>query len=60
MVVVIGAVRYMCMVSVIALIANVILDLILAPMFGLAGILCATAIVHTISTLLLFRKIASS
>ena len=60
MVVVIGAVRYMCMVSVIALIANVILDLTLAPMFGLAGILCATAIVHTISTALLFRKITSS
>ncbi|MFK7910216.1 MAG: murein biosynthesis integral membrane protein MurJ [Akkermansiaceae bacterium] len=60
MVIAMGSVRYMCWVSLIALIANVILDLTLAPMFGLAGILVATAIVHTISTVLLFKKIIQS
>jgi len=55
-----GGVKYMCMVSTIALIANLILDITLAPVFGLAGILMATAIVHAISAGLLFLKIPKS
>lgn len=60
MVVAMGAIRYMCWVSLIALIANVALDIILAPMFGLAGILVATAITHALSTALLFKKVIQS
>lgn len=60
MVVSMGAVRYMCWVSLLALVANITLDFLLAPAFGLAGILVATAIVHTLSTVLLFKKIIRS
>lgn len=56
MVVSMGGVRYMCVVSTIALIANFFLDVALAPHFGLAGILIATAIVHALSAGLLFLK----
>lgn len=52
-----GGVRYMCLVSAVALAANLVLDLTLAPVFGLAGILVATALVHAISAGLLFLKI---
>lgn len=55
-----GGVKYMCLVSSIALIANLFLDLALAPLFGLAGILMATALVHAISAGLLFLKIPKS
>jgi len=60
MIIAAGKVRYMCVVSLIALITNIILDLILAPVFGLAGILVSTAIVHSISAFLLFLKIPRS
>lgn len=60
MVVSMGSVRYMCKVSFIALVANIVLDFLLAPPFGLAGILVATALVHTLSTVLLFKKIIQS
>ena len=60
MVIAMGAVRYLCWVSLVALVLNIILDITLAPIFGLAGILIATAIVHFLSTVLLFKKIIQS
>ncbi len=60
MVIAAGKVRYMCLVSLVALIANLMLDITLAPLFGLAGILVATAAVHSISAFLLFLKIPRS
>lgn len=60
MVIAMGAVRYLCWVSLMALVLNIILDITLAPIFGLAGILIATAIVHSLSTVLLFKKIIQS
>gem|GEM_PF-4843819 len=57
MIITVGKVRYMCIVSLIALISNLILSLTLAPLFGLAGILVATAIAHSVSAILLFIKI---
>jgi putative peptidoglycan lipid II flippase len=60
MIIAAGKVRYMCLVSLIALIANLILDITLAPLFGLAGIFVATAVIHSISAFLLFIKIPRS
>jgi len=57
MVIATGGVKYMCFASAVALIANFVLDVTLAPHFGLAGILMATALVHAISAGLLFLKI---
>ena len=60
MVVATGGLKYMCFASAVALIANFLLDVTLAPHFGLAGILVATALVHAISAFLLFLKIPKS
>ncbi|BDS05312.1 putative lipid II flippase MurJ [Oceaniferula spumae] len=60
MVIATGGIKYMCIVSTTALVANFFLDITLAPHFGLAGILIATALVHAISAGLLFLKIPKS